>query len=39
MDTSVSDDNWDARGTIVFLIVATLITDVLLKQLLIRTAV
>ena len=39
MDTSVSDDNWGACGTIVFLVVATLITDVLFEQSLIRTAV
>ena len=39
MDTSVSDDNWGVPGTIVFLVVPTLITDVLFEQFLIRTAV
>ena len=39
MDTSVSDDNWGGRGTIVFLAVATLITDMLFEQFLIRTAI
>jgi len=39
MDTSVSDDNWGAHGTIVFLAVANLITDMLFEQFLIRTAV
>ena len=39
MDTSVAEDNWGARGTIIFLVVATLITDVLFKQFLIRTTV
>jgi len=38
MDTSVSDDHWGARGTIVFLAVATLITDMLFEQFLIRIA-
>ena len=37
MDASVSDDNWGACDTIVFLVVATLITDLLFEQLLIRT--
>jgi len=37
MDTSVSDDNW-GMCHIVFFIVATLITDVLFEQFLIRTA-
>jgi len=32
MDTSVSVDNWSACGTIVFVVVATLITDVLLDS-------
>ena len=39
MDTSVSDNNWSVRGTIVFLAVAILITDMLFEQFLIRTAV
>jgi len=39
MNISVLDNNWDAHSTIVFLIVATLITDVFLEQFLIRTAV
>jgi len=39
MDTSVSDDNWGARGTIVFLALATFITDMLFEQFLIGTAV
>jgi len=39
MDTSVSDDNWGARSTIVFLAVATLIADMLFEQFLIRTVV
>ena len=39
MDTPVSDDNWGVHGTIVFLIVAALITDILFKQFLIYTAV
>ena len=39
MDTSVSDDNWGTHGAIVFLAVATLITDMLFKQFLIHTAV
>ena len=38
MDTSVSDDNWDAHYHRIF-IVATLITGVLFKQFLIHTAV
>ena len=39
MDTSVSDDNWGARVTIVFIAEATLITDMLFEQFLIHTAV
>ena len=39
MDTLVSGNNWGAHGTIVFLVVATLITDVLFEQFLIRSAV
>ena len=35
MDTSVSDDNWGTRGTIVFLVMVTLITDMLFEQFLI----
>ena len=38
MDTSDSDDNWYAQHHCIF-IVATLITDVLFEQFLMRTAV
>ena len=38
MDTSVSNDNWGVRHHHIFIVV-TLITGVLFKQFLIRTAV